>query len=485
MKKTLFLLAALAACVAAAQVSPLDYGLREAQGGMGRYFALLNAHRAALEMGEEVDYTGIDTLRIELPPDFKSIPIGPRTDFGGLVLYVTNNARHGALFTMSHSTDSVAVDGAEIDRLDFSGVSQLAGGRKLLVLRDLTPWTERRGFGYKHYRSDIVEVADGHGLNRTIAPWGTESTSVAATVVEADTAAKVFRNVTMHRTEGSTYKTYLLSLSHVSNFTVERVRITTPRSRMIADAAISVSNSVHVRLRDIRVEGTYSGYGSTRNYGYAFLLNNIYDLRCDSIVAWGNWGVFGCNNMNGSLLEDCDIDRYDVHCYGRDIAMRRCRLSGRQTPISSIYGLVSFDSCTFDNFTPVRIRASYNAYTPFDVTMSHCTFKLSVRCHSLVQVDLLDTADNPRPELAEKCLPNLDVDGLTVVVPLTVGRMNIFNPKGNLDDLRRQWGHIGRVTIDGLRLQRAGGRPVKVPVRTSTHDIKTKMEVGYEVRMAE
>ena len=58
---------------AVAQVSPFDFGLREATGGMGRYFALYNAHVAALQQGVEVDYSGVDTLELELPPSWKSI----------------------------------------------------------------------------------------------------------------------------------------------------------------------------------------------------------------------------------------------------------------------------------------------------------------------------------------------------------------------------------------------------------------------------
>ena len=103
-----------------AQVSPLDYGLREATSGMGRYFALYNAHMAALQMGVEVDYEGIDTLEIELPPSFKTIPLGPKTDFKGLVLYVTNNSRHGALFELSTSTAPIELDKAMVDSRHFA-----------------------------------------------------------------------------------------------------------------------------------------------------------------------------------------------------------------------------------------------------------------------------------------------------------------------------------------------------------------------------
>lgn len=463
----------------AAQISPFDFGLREANGGMGRYFALLNAHRAALEKGVDVDYSGIDTLYLELPPGFASIPIGRHTDFGGLVLFVTNHAHHGALFAMHNSSEPVELDKRDVDALEYSHVPGLEHGTRLLVLHDATPWTERRGFGYKAYREDLILVHDGKGQNRPVAPWNTESTDLKASCTEVDTSPKVFRSLTLHRTAESTCKTYCLSLSGVYNFVVEDIHVTTPRSRMIADGIINIRQSARITLRNINIEGTYSGYGRTRNYGYAFALNNVYDLRCQHITAWGNWGVFGANNMNQSLLEDCEIDRYDVHCYGRDITMRRCHLSKRQTPISSIFGTVRFDSCTFSDFIPVRIRSSYNAYTPFDIEIHDCIYEATPRYHSLIQIDLLDTADNPRPELASKCLPNLTVDGLTVEVPLAVGRFYLYHPTDNLKDLKRKWAYIRHVHINRLRMVRKNGRPAKIPIRLYSHPFKTINPLDY------
>ncbi len=481
MKKGLLVLGLLIVCHLHAQVSPLDYGLRESNRGMGCYFALLNAHRAAIAMDMEVDYTGVDTLYMELPPDFKSIPVGPHTDFKGLVIYVTNNAHHGALFAMANEEQGVELDKAQVESLDFKDIPALSEGTQLLILNDKTPWTERRGYGYQAYRRDILVVQNGIGQNRPIASWNSEATQLAASRVVVDTAEKAFRNLTIHRTRQSTYKTYCLSLSRVYNFVIENIHITTPRSRMIADGAISINNSAHITLRNITVEGTYSGYGRTRNYGYAFSLNNIYDLQCHDITAWGNWGVFGANNMNRSYLENCDIDRYDVHCYGRDIHMVKCRLAKRQTPISSIYGTVRFDSCRFVDFIPVRIRSSYNAYTPFDIEIHDCVFELTPRYHSIVRVDLLDTADNPRPELKEKSLPNLTVDGLDVIVPLSVGRLNIYDPRDNLRDLKREWGYISTVSLKGIRTQRRDGRKVDIPIRFSSHPFRTKSTLNYTI----
>lgn len=464
-----------------AQVSPLDYGLREASGPMGRYFALYNAHVDALYRGEEVIYDGIDTLEIALPPDWKSIPLGRHTDFKGLVLYVTNQAHHGALFSLTQAAKPVALEKTLVDGRDFGMVDELAAGYHLLVLNDQTPWTERRGYGYQQYRADLLMLDDGRALNAPVAPWGTDSTRLKASYYDIDTAAKHFRGLTMHRVKESGFKTYCLQVSGQYNVWIEDVYVTTPRSKMIADAVFSVNNSARVTFRDVTVDGTYSGYGSTRNYGYAFSLNNLWATHFERVEAHGNWGVFGSNNLNYTQLVDCDLDRFDIHCYGRDAWLLRCTLRQRQTQFSSMYGTVNFDSCRFVDCIPVRIRSSYNAYTPFDIVMNDCTFELTPRYHALVNVMLLDTADNPRPELKEKCWPNLTVNRMTVVVPWTVGSMILYHPTGTLSELRREFGHISEVYVGGLKMVRPNGTPVKVPLRLWSREFMTINALEYTV----
>lgn len=467
--------------VSQAQVSPLDYGLREATTGIGRYFALYNAHVAALQQGVEVDYSGIDTLELEIPLAFASIPLGQHTDFKGLVLYVTNHSKHGALFSLTQQAKPLALDKAMVDGLDFRSVPELSQGDYLLILDDKTPWTDRRGFGYTVYRKDLIVVHDGVGQNAPVAPWNTEATVLSASYCPVDTALKTFRNLTLHRVKGSSFKTYCLQVSGQSNVLVENVHVTTPKSRMIADRIFRIDNSTRVTLRDIDVEGTYSGYGSTRDYGYAFSLGNLYDTRYERIKAWGNWGVFGSNNLSRTELVDCDVDRFDIHCYGRDAVLRDCRLSKRQTLFTCMYGKVEFYNCHFKDYIPVRVRSSYNAYTPFDIEIHDCIWELTPRYHYLLRVNLLDTALNPRPELREKCWPNIYVDGLTIVVPLTVGRVYVIDPCDNRDDLKHEIGYISEVKLKGLKMVRPDGRAVKVPLKFSTYPFKSKNKINYEV----
>lgn len=481
MKKLLILLAVLTPLALVAQVSPLDYGLRDATSGIARYYALYNAHVAALATGEEVSYEGVGEIELELPPSWKSIPLGRYTDFAGTVITVTNNAHHGSLFSLTQAATPLELDKAVVDGLDFRGIPELASGMHLLKLSDKKPWTERRGFGYMAYREDLIVVRDGIGENSPVAKWNTDSTIMKASYYTVDTTLKVVRGLTMHRTKASTFRTCCLNVSGHYNVLVEKMNVTTPKSRMIADGVFGISNCAHITVRDINVDGTYSGYGRTRDYGYAFSLGNDYDSRYYNIKAHGNWGVFGSNNMSRTLLENCDIDRFDIHCYGRDVTLRHCYLHGRQTIFGSMFGTVFFDSCRFEDYVPVRIRSSYNAYTPFDIVMHDCTFRLTLSHHVMVSIMLLDTADNPRPELREKCWPNLTVDGLTIETPLLVRTLDIYDPIDNLDDLKREIGYLSEVHIRGLRTVNLRGRDRNLKLRLFSHDVKTKNKVNYTI----
>jgi len=466
---------------AAGKISPFDFGLREAQTGIERYWSLFNAHTYALANGLEVSYEGIDTLDIELPPDFSSIPLGPRTDFGGLVLYVTNHSRHNALFAMSAPSTPVEISKETVDGGDFSQIPELAFGDKLLALSDKTPWTNRIGYDYPVFRQDLIWIHDGQGMNAPITRWNTDSTRINASVFNADTAQKVFRGLTLHRTPESTFRTACLYLNGQYNVLVEEVHVTTPKSKMIADGVFSVNNSAKITFRDVTVDGTYSGYGRWRGWGYAFSLNNLWGARFERVIADGNWGVFGTNSLSNTTLEECDINRFDIHCYGRDALLKRCTLRQRQTQFSSMYGKVVFDSCRFVDCIPVRIRSSYNAYTPFDIEMKDCTFELTMRYHSLVNVMLLDTAENPRPELSTKCWPNLKVSNMTVVVPVMVSTLNLYDPTGKLSELKKPVDYINSVTVEGLKIVRANGKPAKINVRLSSREFITRQKMVFDI----
>ena len=71
-------------------VSPYDFGLASARTGVERYEVLLRAHTAAVSAGVNVNYSGIDSIDIEIPQSFKRIPLTSYNDFKGCVLNIRN-----------------------------------------------------------------------------------------------------------------------------------------------------------------------------------------------------------------------------------------------------------------------------------------------------------------------------------------------------------------------------------------------------------
>ena len=121
-------------------------------------------------------------------------------------------------------------------------------------------------------------------------------------------------------------------------------------------------------------------------------------------------GVFGNNYVNKTTLRNSHVNRFDVHCYGRDIIMENCLFDAYGFLYSSIFGTVIFRKCTFKNVFPCLNRLDFNAYTPFNLIFDRCSFEFDDKHYALVNLSNIDDIINPRPELSEKCLPNIDIE---------------------------------------------------------------------------
>lgn len=444
-------------------ISPLDYGLSEAKTGVERYKALERCHKDAVAKNAAISYAGIKALDIEIPAKAKSIPLPDEVDFAGVQINVLNTQKEINLFAKTESPSPVEVSKEAIDRGRFMNTPALCNGRNLLVIEDGNPWVEnRKGYDYGATRRDVLVVENGVAKNRVTYPYNNEYSSPKASVVPIG-KPKIYKNLKFFRDAKSTEKTYLFSINYSYDVTITDVEITTPQDNdLYGDGVINVKNSAKVCLREIRVNGTYS---QDRKYGYGFNLNNVALLTCEGLYARSRWGVFGTNNVNGAVLCNCDINRFDIHCYGRDVRCYNCKFTDMYNQFSSVFGEIYYENCTFTNFTPVLNGSSYNAYTPFDLTFKSCTFNLTAKKNSLVYLTTLEEAHNPRPELSRKALPNIAIINCTVNLADDVKKWYIFYTgkvtyKETLD-------YLDKIDITGLTING------NVDYKVFTTDIKT------------
>ena len=425
-------------------ISPSEFGLDSAKTDQERYWVLYKTHvEASRARYSRVVYAGIDTIKIEIPENAKTIPLTPETDFCNVVLLVRNNAKNMTLFSMESTVEQCLIDNDIIEkRKKIEGRDEY-----ILIIEDENPWVNnRRGYNYGHKRKDIVYVKDGKVYGSVVSTYSTQSSKPCYAKSFVENLKKSFKNIEFVRDSSCTYKTNLLSLVNQFNVEIAGVKIMTPTSKLYGDAAISLDNCYKVKIVDVSIDGTYS---QEDKYGYGITMNNVSDVEILNLIGHAKWGVFGNNNVNNTRLKDCDINRFDVHCYGRDVFFENCNFRNLYNQFSSMYGTVSFKKCEFYDFTPVLFESSYNAYTKFDLVFKNCIVHPDKnRCSLIYGGGLNGDRTTWRKELEVQEFPDLYIDGLKILMPSDVDNYYIYSlknkkiqwPQDNIPDIKKMQG---------------------------------------------
>ena len=397
-------------------VSPFDYGLLDARTGIERYNCLYKAHCAALEAGVNVSYRGIDSLQIEIPRNAKSIPLTEDNNFSGLVLIVRNDAKTHFVFEMVQESEVISVKSDLLESGDFSKISCLNNRKVILHIEDKNPWVRKRqGYEYGATRKDILYLENGFAKNSTVSSYNNGSSIPLVRYFYASNITKQISNITFIRDDRNTRRAYLCNLINQSGLKLSHVRCETPPSSIYYDYLIRLENCANVYFEDIVINGTYSTLNKS---GYGISMDNVYNVTFDHLIANANWGIFGNNNVNRVLLKNCDINRFDVHCYGKDITFEKCKFRDLFNQFSSIYGTVIFKQCEFFDFTPVLFEPSYNAYTKFDLIFKKCIIHATRKKNYLISAgNLRGEKTGGRLELSKQEYPDLYIDGLKIYMP--------------------------------------------------------------------
>ena len=422
----------------AKEFSPYSFGLSKVKTGVERYQVLLKTHQAAVKAGVNVDYSGIKRIEIEIPDNPKQIPLTRYNDFKGCVFVVKNTRKNSRLFNYAKKETPINVSKQSIDAGYFNFTDPLNRGRYLLLIEDENPWVQnRRGYDYGHQRKDVLLVENGRAKNTVTMPYNNADSKPKCSYIPQENSPFVFKNITIERDPGCKFVTNVAYISGVDNVQISNVKVHTPANTLINDRGILIYNCTNVSLDNVRIDGTYS---QTNHSGYGFTLNNIWNLKMKRLIGKGNWGVFGNNNVNTATMEDSEINRFDIHCYGRNASFKNVKFFDLYNQFSSMYGNVTFENCEFRNFVPVLIETSYNAYTEFDVDINNCVFYTTAKKNYLVNTGSLSGEENARPELKAKKLPKVKVNGLKVI-SLETGKeqkqVEVFQNKGKFIQERK------------------------------------------------
>ena len=457
---------------AQSQLSLFDYGWGRAKDGADRAQILYAAQSDAITRGSSVDYSGIKKIEIEITSGFKSIPLTGKDDFNGVEFVVTNNSKDIALFALTRKGTTINVDKRLLDGRRFHSVPELQQGEHLLIITDNNLWVDNRvGYNYGHTRKDILLIKDGESLNEVIAPYNNAQSAPACSVVTVPSSECHIGNFIMTRAADSKYKTYCLKIQGAAHLTIENIVINTPESDLKGDRAINIIDCADVTLKNITINNTYS---QPKKFGYGISINNAWNTYMVNVKGTAPWGLLGNNNMSDTYLMDCQLNRFDIHCYGKNVYLADCKFDGGNyywyCGGSSIYGLMKYDRCSFINCTPIAFGDSYKTAVGLDVVFNDCVFNATKKRHSIFATKVLNDNLNPRLGLSNKCLPNIEINNMTINVPEGVKEVLLYDVGNvsyscNVDYL--QYVKINGLVINqSIEQKKVVFKFINVPVRT-------------------
>lgn len=457
-------------------ISPYEYGYSNADTPIKRYNVLLKTHTAAVNNGVDVDYSNLPPIiDLEIPQNAKSIPLTQNNDFKGVTFNVLNKEKNIALFSKTKTVKAIRVEKDQIDKGDFRSIKELKKGNYLLIIKDSIPWVEKRkGYNYGAIRKDILVLHNGKSENSVIFSYKNSNPLCTFCSIE-DHEELLIKNLHFKRKAESTKITYLLDINNHYGIVIDNISINTPTSTLYGDNAITINNSANIHVKNVKIDGTYS---LNNKYGYGINMDNVCKGTFENLVADANWGIFGNNNLNDIKLYNCDINRFDIHCYGKNLKCIKTTFRNLYNQFSSFYGTLSYEQCVFHNFTPVLLEPSYNAYTFFQISIKDCKWYVSSNRNNLVNAGYLGDHDNTRPELKQKYLPNIQIKDFVIYIPTNVNAIYLFKPNSISNKNKIM---LSKIDINGLKFKYDNGH-TGARLYTSSKDFILKGKLSYRLK---
>ena len=228
------------------------------------------------------------------------------------------------------------------------------------------------------------------------------------------------KNLTLIRNSSSSQVTKCFCLENIDNVRISNITVKTKENpyKLYGDGIFIFNNCTNLDIKNVKIEGTYS---LTDKYGYGINMDNVWNCSFSNLYGHAVWGIFGNNNVNVAKLYDCNINRMDVHCYGRDISCYRCIFKDYYNQYSSVYGTILYDHCYFENFLPYLNGGTYNAYVPVTVYMKDCNWIVTKKNNCIVDMRYPYDKQNinekaiMRQELAIRHVPLVKTKNLHVI----------------------------------------------------------------------
>ena len=307
-------------------------------------------------------------------------------------------------------------------------------------------------------------------------PYDNEYSRPVCSFIRLDADSLVIKNLSIDRDPGCTYLTHIALITGRDDVRITNVMVHTPSNTLTDDRGIRIQNCTNVLFDKVHIDGTYS---QNKHAGYGVFLDNIWNFKAVRMYGKATWGIFGTNNINTARIEDSQINRFDIHCYGRDIFFENVDFFDLYNQFSGVYGTIQYDKCTFTDFTPDLNGGSYNAFVEHDLVLTDCVFNVTPQKNFVFRPIGIGEKINARNELEEKAVPNIKIKNMTV--NMMEGATSFVVLLNKLTDDLPAFDGITDISIDGLTINAAPDTPVR-SVQISSRPIETVNEVSCTLK---
>lgn len=323
---------------------------------------------------------------------------GKEYNFNGLHLYIKNVTSASHLFTCS--TTAIVTDYTKIS--DILASSICADKMVMLIVEDQTPLYQRYGYQYAYYRSDVLMAYNGNLINYPILDYDNDPDTAAKISYVTDLAPITLRNLTIERSNDSTYILEIFRAINLAQVTCDNVKIISYNDATLANEYMFyMEHCYDIKLTNISINTTYSVGG----YGYAFSLFFCSRVLIENADIASPWHNTGCRGVNGLVIKDSSMN-FDCHVYGKDFSFENCYINKQFNSVDFVTGIMSFNNCQFRNCVPLQISEDHVADLPLEVVFDNCSFE---NCDYLFFIYQFHAVQNLRELASMHMLPTITV----------------------------------------------------------------------------
>lgn len=321
---------------------------------------LINNYKNKVRWCNETILCTITDTEIHLIP-------GIDYNFDGLTLDCTNNNSQRNLFSLV--SEPLSSEASTIEDLAADEIFNMARG--LIFAYDPTPLYKRSGdHDYNYFRHDVFLVENNIVLGSPCLPYDAETQLELSYIILNYNSTQV-RNLNVIRRGDADLR--VLYAVYQYNLIVDNLCVDTLVNFDEMDGAFSIDNVHTLIFNNITIN---KGYRDTRGANYIFELYWITNLLCNNIkAAYSTWGCFGTRGINGAHIQNSTINRFDIHCYGKNILATNCIFVNNFNQCQCTTGYITFRNCSFIDHRGLMIYDT-PVGVPCKVTYEDCDIEL-------------------------------------------------------------------------------------------------------------